>query len=126
MSVLHPLSCERDSPPTLFPNSLACRTIAVGPLAQSAIREPNLSVDLNDLRDRLCVWRGWLDWEVRMARPQLQANVSTWNVGPLGYEASKEQLRRALCEGRAVLMVQELCLGISNYVDRIDSKNRNR
>ena len=48
-----------------------------------AIREPNLSVDLNDLRDRLCVWRGWLDWEVRMARPQLQANVSTWNVGPL-------------------------------------------
>ena len=85
-----------------------------------AIREPNLSVDLNDLRDRLCVWRGWLDWEVRMARPQLQANVSTWNVGPLGYEASKEQLHKALCAGRAVLMVQELCfpLGAHRRVKR--------
>ena len=62
----------------------------------------------------------WLDWEVRMARPQLQANVSTWNVGPLGYEASKEQLRKALCEGRAVLMVQELCfpLGAHRRVKR--------
>ena len=62
-----------------------------------AIREPNLSVDLNDLRDRLCVWRGWLDWEVRMARPQLQANVSTWNVGPLGYERrSRRSFRSTL------------------------------
>ena len=83
-------------------------------------REPTPGADLNDMRDRMCVWRGWLDWEVRMVRPQLHANVSTWNMGPLGYEASKEQLRRTLGEGRAVLMVQELCfpLGAHRRVKR--------
>jgi len=83
-------------------------------------REPTPGVDLNDMRDRMCVWRGWMDWEVRMVRPQLQANVSTWNMVPLGYEASKAQLRKALCEGRAVLMVQELCflLGAHRRVKR--------
>ena len=84
------------------------------------IRRPTLGVDQNDLRDRTRAWRGWLDWEVQMARPQLQANVTTWNVGPLGYEASKEQLRRTLGEGRAVLMIQELCfpLGAQRRVKR--------
>ena len=83
-------------------------------------REPTSGADLNDMRDHMCVWRGWLDWEVRMVRPQLHANVSTWNMGPLGYEASKEQLRKALGEGRAVLMVQELCfpLGAHRRVKR--------
>ena len=47
-------------------------------------REPTPGADLNDMRDRMCVWRGWLDWEVRMVRPQVHANVSTWNMGPVG------------------------------------------
>ena len=60
------------------------------------------------IRDRIWAWRGWLDWEVQMTRPQMQSNVSTWNLGPLGYEASKEQLRAVLKGGQAVVMVQEL------------------
>ena len=50
----------------------------------------------------------WLDWEVRFVRPSWEANVTTWNLGPLGCEYSRTQLRQLLQEGQAVVMVQEM------------------
>jgi hypothetical protein len=53
-------------------------------------------------------WMAWLDWEVRFVRPSWEANVTTWNLGPLGYEYSRSQLQQLLTKGQAVVMVQEV------------------
>jgi hypothetical protein len=37
-----------------------------------------------------------------------EANVTTWNLGPLGYEYSRSQLQQLLTKGQAVVMVQEV------------------
>jgi hypothetical protein len=34
--------------------------------------------------------------------------VTTWNLGPLGYEYSRSQLQQLLTKGQAVVMVQEV------------------
>ncbi len=56
----------------------------------------------------LNVWMAWLDWAVRFVRPSWEANVTTWNLGPLGYEYYRTQLQQLLKEGQAVVMVQEV------------------
>ena len=50
----------------------------------------------------------WLDWAVRFVCPSWEANVTTWNLGPLGYEYSRTQLQQLLKEGQSVVMVQEV------------------
>jgi hypothetical protein len=50
----------------------------------------------------------WLDWAVRFVRPSWEANITTWNLGPLGYEYSRTQLQELLKEGQEVVMVQEV------------------
>ena len=74
----------------------------------ASVQEPSKGEAGGTLHRRAKAWRRWLDWEVRMKRPLAQSNVITWNLGPLGYEASKEELRRTLQEGKAVVMIQEL------------------
>jgi hypothetical protein len=64
--------------------------------------------DLCQQQDLVKLWMAWLDWEVRFVRPSWEANVTTWNLGPLGYEYSRTQLRQLLQEGQAVVMVQEM------------------
>jgi endonuclease/exonuclease/phosphatase family metal-dependent hydrolase len=59
-------------------------------------------------QDQVSVWMAWLDWAVRFVRPSWEANVTTWNMGPLGYEYSRTQLQELLKEGQAVVMVQEV------------------
>ena len=49
-----------------------------------------------------------VDWAVRFVRPSWEANVTTWNLGPLGYEYSRTQLQQLLKEGQAVVMLQEV------------------
>ena len=41
-------------------------------------------------------------------RPSWEANVTTWNLSPLGYEYSRSQLQQLLTKGQAVVMVQEV------------------
>ena len=74
----------------------------------TCVQEPSEGEASGTLYRKARAWRKWLDWEVRMRRPLAQSNVITWNLGPLGYEASKEELRRTLQEGKAVVMIQEL------------------
>ena len=64
--------------------------------------------DQRQHQDQVDVWMAWLDWEVRFVRPSWEANVTTWNLGPLGYEYSRSQLQQLLTKGQAVLMVQEV------------------
>ena len=45
--------------------------------------------DRRQHQDQVNVWMAWLDWEVRFVRPSWEANVTTWNLGPLGYEYSR-------------------------------------
>jgi hypothetical protein len=45
---------------------------------------------------------------VRFVRPSWEANVTTWNLGPLGYEYSRDLLQQLLKKGQAVVMVQEM------------------
>ena len=59
-------------------------------------------------QDQVNVWMAWLDWAIRCVRPSWEANVTTWNLGPLGYEYSRTQLQQLLKEGQAVVMVQEV------------------
>ena len=40
--------------------------------------------DLRQQQDQVKVWMVWLDWEVRFVRSSWEANVTTWNLGPLG------------------------------------------
>ena len=58
-------------------------------------------------QDQVNIWMAWLDWAIRCVRPSWEANVTTWNLGPLGYEYSRTQLQQLLKEGQAVVMVQE-------------------
>ena len=37
-------------------------------------------------QDQVSVWMAWLDWAVRFVRPSWEANVTTWNLGPLRYD----------------------------------------
>ena len=64
--------------------------------------------DQRQHQDQVDVWMAWLDWEVRFVRPSWEANVTTWNLGPLGYEYSRSQLQQLLTKGQAVVMVQEV------------------
>ena len=59
-------------------------------------------------QDQVSVWIAWLDWAVRFVRPSWEANVTTWNLGPLGYEYSRDLLQQLLQKGQAVVMVQEM------------------
>lgn len=59
-------------------------------------------------QDQVSVWMAWLDWTVRFVRPSWEANVTTWNLGPLGYEYSRDLLQQLLKGGQAVVMVQEM------------------
>jgi len=64
--------------------------------------------DRRQHQDQVSGWIAWLDWAVRFVRPSWEANVTTWNLGPLGYEYSRTQLQQLLKEGQAVVMVQEV------------------
>jgi hypothetical protein len=44
--------------------------------------------DRRQHQDQVNVWMAWLDWAVRFVRPSWEANVTTWNLGPLEYEYS--------------------------------------
>jgi hypothetical protein len=59
-------------------------------------------------QDQVNIWMAWLDRAVRFVRPSWEANVTTCNMGPLGYEYSRTQLQELLEEGQAVVMVQEV------------------
>ncbi len=50
----------------------------------------------------------WLDWSVRFVRPTWETNVTTWNMGPMGYEYSRTQLQHLLARGQAIVMAQEV------------------
>ena len=91
-----------------------------GLLIEADVSRHSPALDSRGVRARVRAWRRWLDWEVQMERPHVRANVSVWNLGPLGYAASKEQLREALNCNRAVVMVQEVyCpLGAQRRVKR--------
>jgi hypothetical protein len=54
----------------------------------------------------------WLDWSVRFVRPSWETNVTTWNMGPMGYEYSRTQLQQLLARGQAIVMVQ-VCVFIT-------------
>ena len=56
--------------------------------------------DRRQHQDQVNVWMAWLDWEVRFVRPSWEANVTTWNLGPLGYEYSRSQLQQLLTKGQ--------------------------
>ena len=64
--------------------------------------------DRRQHQDQVSVWMAWLDWAVRFVPPSWEANVTTWNLGPLGYEYSRDLLHQLLQKGQAVIMVQEL------------------
>jgi hypothetical protein len=64
--------------------------------------------DRRQHQDQVNIWIAWLDWAVRFVRPSWEANVTTWNLGPLGYEYSRIQLQQLLQEGQAVVMEQEM------------------
>ena len=64
--------------------------------------------DLRQQQDHVKVWMALLDWGVLFVRPSWEANVTTWNLGPLGYEYSRTQLRHLLQEGQTVVVVQEM------------------
>ena len=64
--------------------------------------------DRRQHQDQVSVWMTWLDWAVRFVRPSWEANVTTWNLGPLGYEYSRNLLQQLLKRGQAVVMVQEM------------------
>ena len=50
----------------------------------------------------------WLEGECRYERQQERGNIASWNVGPEGYERSKEQIIHTLKKGHAIVMLQEL------------------
>lgn len=64
--------------------------------------------DKRQHQDQVNVWMTWLDWSVRFVPQSWEANVTTWNLGPLGYEYSRDLLHQLLQKGQAVIMVQEL------------------
>jgi hypothetical protein len=70
--------------------------------------------DRRQHQDQVTVWMAWLDWAVRFVRPSWEANVITWNLGPLGYEYSRTQLQQLLKEGQSVVMVQEVRFPLGN------------
>jgi hypothetical protein len=53
-------------------------------------------------------WMQWLEGECRYERQQERGNIASWNVGPEGYERSKEQIIHTLKKGHAIVMLQEL------------------
>jgi len=67
-------------------------------------REP----DKRRHQDQVNDWMAWLDWSVRFVRPSWETNVTTWNMGPMGYEYSRTQLQQLLARGPAIVMVQEV------------------
>ncbi len=67
-------------------------------------REP----DKHRHQDQVNDWMAWLDWSVRFVRPSWETNVTTWNMGPMGYEYSRTQLQQLLARGQAIVMVQEV------------------
>jgi hypothetical protein len=70
--------------------------------------QPIREQDLRRHQDQVIIWMAWLDWAVQFVRPSWESNVTTWNLGQLGYEYSRTQLQQLLQEGQAVVMVQEL------------------
>ncbi len=46
--------------------------------------------DEHRCQDQVNEWMAWLDWSVRFVRPTWETNVTTWNMGPMGYEYSTE------------------------------------
>jgi hypothetical protein len=67
-------------------------------------REP----DEHRYQDQVNEWMAWLDWSVRFVRPTWETNVTTWNMGPMGYEYSRTQLQQLLARGQAIVMAQEV------------------
>jgi len=53
-------------------------------------------------------WMQWLEGECRYERKQVGGNIASWNVGPEGYERSKEQIIHTLKKGHAIVMLQEM------------------
>jgi hypothetical protein len=54
----------------------------------------------------------WLDWSVLFVLPSWETNVTTWNMGPMGYEYSRTQLHQLLARGQAIVMVQEVLFSL--------------
>ena len=52
--------------------------------------------DEHRYQDQVNEWMAWLDWSVRFVRPTWEANVTTWNMGPMGYGYSRTQLQHLL------------------------------
>lgn len=50
----------------------------------------------------------WFDCEICFVLSSWEANVTTWNIGPLCYEYSRTQLQQLLQEGQAVVLIQEM------------------
>ena len=64
--------------------------------------------DEHRCQDQVNEWMAWLDWSVRFVRPTWETNVTTWNMGPMGYEYSRTQLQHLLARGQAIVMAQEV------------------
>ncbi len=72
--------------------STATRTRELAHAGLTMFNVENTSIWEKDRRqhqDQVNVWIAWLDWEVRFVRLSWEANVTTWNLGPLGYEYSR-------------------------------------
>jgi len=85
---------------------LANMGLAVLPMDGTLGREP----DERRYQDQVNDWVAWLDWSVRFVRPTWETNVTTWNMGPMGYEYSRTQLQQLLARGQAIVMAQEVRL----------------
>jgi hypothetical protein len=64
--------------------------------------------DEHRYQDQVNDWMAWLDWSVRFVRPTWETNVTTWNMGPMGYEYSRTQLQQLLARGQAIVTAQEV------------------
>ena len=83
--------------------STATRTRELAHAGLTMFNVENTSIWEKDRRqhqDQVNVWIAWLDWEVRFVRLSWEANVTTWNLGPLGYEYSRSQLQQLLTKGQ--------------------------